>query len=613
MPDPIYLDHAATTPVRAEVREAMEPFYGPRFGNPSSTHRWGREARAALDEARERVAKCIGATSDEIAFTSGGTEGDNLAILGAFRALKSKGKRVAVTTPIEHKAVLAAVHHVAAEGGEERIVSVDANGVVDRKSYDAATGRRCRDRLGDVGEQRDRHDPGHPRPRGRGQGARRALPHRRRAGVRQSAQSTRSRSRSTTSRSPATRSARPRASARCTSAAARRSSRCSIGGSQNRGQRPGTENVAAAVGLARAAELTMAEMDEELKRLTALRDKLQAALLANIPDAVVHAAGAPRAAHVLSISVPGTDSESLLMALDLSGIACSSGSACQSGSVDPSHVLCAIGSPRDVAVAAIRMSLGSLTTAEQLDRVAQVFPEAGRQGAPPRGRRELIMPRERVLVAMSGGVDSSVAAAVLAEQGYDVIGVTMKLFCYGEDVPDRPCCSLDSIDDARRVCERVGVPHYVLNLETAFSRDVVRDFVHEYDARPHADPVRALQHLHEVPRSRAQGRCARCALDRHRPLCARDERRAPPRPRSPEGPELFPLGDRPRRGVAHAAAGGRPEQGRDARPRPRARAVGGEREAGEPGHLFRARRRSREGDRARARRGYAVALSPARS
>jgi cysteine desulfurase len=129
------------------------------------------------------------------------------------------------------------------------------------------------------------------------------------------------------------------------------------------------------VGLARAAELTMSEMDEELKRLGAMRDRLQAALLANIPDAVVHASGVPRAAHILSISVPGTDSESLLMALDLSGIACSSGSACQSGNVDPSHVLCAIGAPRDVAVAAIRMSLGSLTTPEQLDRVAQVFPK----------------------------------------------------------------------------------------------------------------------------------------------------------------------------------------------------------------------------------------------
>jgi tRNA-specific 2-thiouridylase len=89
---------------------------------------------------------------------------------------------------------------------------------------------------------------------------------------------------------------------------------------------------------------------------------------------------------------------------------------------------------------------------------------------------------ERVLVAMSGGVDSSVAAALLHEQGYDVIGATMKLFCYGDDVPDRPCCSLDSINDARRVCERLGVPHYVLNLESAFGRDVIDDFVSEYAA-----------------------------------------------------------------------------------------------------------------------------------
>src|ERR671915_2354087 len=105
MPAPIYLDHAATTPVRREVFEAMEPFYGPRFGNPSSTHRWGREARAALDEARERVAACLGAQPDEICFTSGGTEGDNLAVLGVWRALRNAGKRTIVTTPIEHKAV----------------------------------------------------------------------------------------------------------------------------------------------------------------------------------------------------------------------------------------------------------------------------------------------------------------------------------------------------------------------------------------------------------------------------------------------------------------------------------------------------------------------------
>ena len=108
--NPIYLDHAATTPVREEVFEAMKPFFGPRFGNPSSTHRWGREARAALDEARERVGRCLGARPDEICFTSGGTEGDNLAILGAWRALKEKGRPAVVTTPIEHKAILGAVH-----------------------------------------------------------------------------------------------------------------------------------------------------------------------------------------------------------------------------------------------------------------------------------------------------------------------------------------------------------------------------------------------------------------------------------------------------------------------------------------------------------------------
>src|SRR5215469_3891359 len=125
MPDPIYLDHAATTPVRPEVLDAMLPFYGPRFGNPSSVHRWGREARVALDEARERVARCLGSHPDEISFVSGGTEGDNLAILGAWRGRVSKSRMAIVTTPIEHKAILAAVHQAAHEGATERFLVVD--------------------------------------------------------------------------------------------------------------------------------------------------------------------------------------------------------------------------------------------------------------------------------------------------------------------------------------------------------------------------------------------------------------------------------------------------------------------------------------------------------
>lgn len=129
-----------------------------------------------------------------------------------------------------------------------------------------------------------------------------------------------------------------------------------------------------AVGLARAAELTVAEREEECTRLDALRERLETALLARIPDAVIHGRGAPRAPHVTSVSVPGTDSESLLMALDLRGIACSAGSACQSGSVTPSHVLSALGVPADLANAAIRMSLGSLTTDDGIARVADLFP-----------------------------------------------------------------------------------------------------------------------------------------------------------------------------------------------------------------------------------------------
>src|SRR5215217_2946864 len=133
-PRPIYRDHAATTPVREEVVEAMRPFFGPRFGNPSSTHRWGRDARAALDEARERIARCLGARPDELCFTSGGTEGDNFAILGAWRAARGTPRRVVVTSPIEHKAVLAAVHQAAREGADERILDVSTAGVVDSAS-----------------------------------------------------------------------------------------------------------------------------------------------------------------------------------------------------------------------------------------------------------------------------------------------------------------------------------------------------------------------------------------------------------------------------------------------------------------------------------------------
>lgn len=373
-PEPIYLDHAATTPVRDEVLEAMHPYLGVRFGNPSSMHRWGREARVALDEARERVAHCLGAHPDEIVFTSCGTEADNMALLGVWRARRSGARPAVAVTPIEHKAVLEAAHEIAREGGTERLLRVQRSGLVDEASFEALVG----DDVAVCSVMWVNNEIGVIQP------------------IAELA--SRARARGVVFHTDAV-----QAFGKCTvDARATPFDLCSVsghkigapkgigalyvrrgtpmeplmfGGTQDRGRRPGTENVAMAVGLARAAEIAVAEREAEWRRLETLRDRLEETLLRRIPDAVVHARGAPRAPHVLNISVPGTDSESLLIALDLRGIACSAGSACQSGSISASHVLQAIGVPPELASAAIRMSLGCLTTERCVDRVSEVFPQ----------------------------------------------------------------------------------------------------------------------------------------------------------------------------------------------------------------------------------------------
>jgi cysteine desulfurase len=368
MPEPVYFDHAATTPVREEVFAAMQPFFGPRFGNPSSMHRWGREARTALDEARERVGRCLGASPDEIVFTSCGTEADNMALIGVWRARRGEGsRRAAVSTPIEHKAVLGALHEIANEGGEERLLAVDAavcsvmwvNNEIGTVQDVPALAARARSRgvvfhtdavqafgKTEIDARRTPFDllsiSGHKIGAPKGIGA---------LFIRRG-----------TLMEPLL-----------------------FGGSQDRGRRPGTENVAMAVGLACAAELAVAEREEECRRIESLRERLEQAILAKVPDAVINGGEGARAPHVSNISVPGTESESMLIALDLRGIACSAGSACQSGSIETSHVLQALGVSTDVAKAAIRFSLGALTTEAAVDRVAEVFPmlvEKARRLAP---------------------------------------------------------------------------------------------------------------------------------------------------------------------------------------------------------------------------------------
>lgn len=371
--NPIYLDYASTTPVREEVFEAMKPFYGPRFGNPSSTHRWGREARAALDEARERVGRCLGARPDEICFTSGGTEGDNLAILGAWRARKAKGRTAVVTTPIEHKAILGAVHQAGREGAEERFLAMTSDGIIDNTSFDelvdddvaVCSMMWINNEIGVI--QRVPELAAKAKKRG-------ALVH---TDAVQAFGKIEIDARTQQFDFLTISGHKFGAPKGIGALFIRRGTPIEPlmhGGTQDRGRRPGTENVAAAVGLARAAELTLAECEAHCARLRKLRDKLETGILARVPDAVIHGRGAERAPHIVNISVPGTENESLLMALDLRGIAASGGSACQSGSISPSHVLTALGVRPELASAAIRMSLGTLTTEGCIDRVIEVFP-----------------------------------------------------------------------------------------------------------------------------------------------------------------------------------------------------------------------------------------------
>ena len=270
--DPVYLDHAATTPVREEVFEAMKPFYGPRFGNPSSTHRWGREARAALDEARERVGRCLGARPDEICFTSGGTEADNLAILGSWRALKKQGRRAVVATPIEHKAILGAVHQAALEGAEERFLAMTPDGVIDRGSFDALVD----DQVAVVSTMWVNNEIGTVQPvpelaaiaKERG-----AMVH---TDAVQAFGKVKIDARSQKFDFLTISGHKFGAPKGIGALFIRRGTHLEPlmhGGQQDRGRRPGTENVAAAVGLARAAELTIAECEAHCERLRRSRGR----------------------------------------------------------------------------------------------------------------------------------------------------------------------------------------------------------------------------------------------------------------------------------------------------------------------------------------------------
>jgi len=373
---PVYLDHAATTPVRPDVLEAMLPFLGSAsFGNPSSAHRFGRTARAGLEQARREVAAAVGAEPTQVVFTSGGTEADNLAIIGAALAARHHGRAmlVAVST-VEHKAVLAAAHHVEHLGGEEILLPVDCNGLLDLDALDAALDRKP----AVVSVMWVNNETGVRQPVE--EIARRCAE----AGVLLHSDAVQAFGKLPVALGnfPCTlltisghKIGAPKGIGALIVRDRKAIEAIIHGGGQQFGIRPGTENVAGAVALGRAATLAAQEQSGEAARLLDLRETLIARLRTGVPDIVVHGEAAPRAPHVLNIGVPGADSEALLMHLDLAGVAASGGSACSTGAMEPSHVLSAMGVPRALALGSIRFSLGHESTIGDIDRVVEVFPK----------------------------------------------------------------------------------------------------------------------------------------------------------------------------------------------------------------------------------------------
>ncbi|HEX9727746.1 MAG TPA: cysteine desulfurase family protein [Gemmatimonadales bacterium] len=374
-PESVYLDNAATTPVLPEVRDAMLPYLGAAFGNPSSAHALGRAARVAIERARRQVAGALGADPAAIVFTSGGTEAGNLAVLGRALAARRAGAPFsAVVSAIEHKAILAAGHAVEELGGTCVELPVDDGGRLDRAALDAALRRGpavvsvmwVNNEIGVVQDAT-------------------AIAHRcAEAGVWFHSDAVQA-----LGKIPCTFRDFPPTAMLSVSAHKiggpkgvgalvlpdpKAVDPLVRGGGQQGGVRPGTENVAGIVGFGVAAEMADGNLDAARAHAQALRDTFEAGVQAIIPDATINAAGVPRAPHIANVVIPGTDSEAMLMHLDLAGICCSSGSACSTGSISASHVLTAIGLPTDLATASLRFSFGPQNTHADVDRVLQALP-----------------------------------------------------------------------------------------------------------------------------------------------------------------------------------------------------------------------------------------------
>jgi len=368
----IYLDYNATTPCDPRVVEAMLPFFREHFGNPSSLHRLGQAARQMVEKARSVIARSIGARDEEIVFTSGGTESNNLAIRGVAQALRKKGNHL-VTSSIEHHAVLNVFRALEKEGFVVTYLPVDREGLVHPEDLKKA----LRPETILVSIMHANNETGVIEP----------IEELSRI-VREHGAVFHTDAVQTVGKIPiwvddlgvdllsasAHKFYGPKGVGFLYIRKGTRLVPQILGGHHERGRRAGTENVPGIVGMAKALEIAQDEMHEEARRVGALRDRLEEELQARIPDIVIVSRGASRLYNTSLVLVEYVEGESLLLNLDFEGICVSSGSACTSSSLEPSHVLLACGYPHALAHGSIRFSLGKWTTEEEISRVVAVFP-----------------------------------------------------------------------------------------------------------------------------------------------------------------------------------------------------------------------------------------------
>jgi len=368
----IYLDHAATTPADPEVVKAMMPYFSEIYGNPSSLHAFGQEAKRAVEEARDKIASFISASPDEIVFTSGGTESDNFALKGVALARRDKGDHI-ITTPIEHHAVLETCHYLEKQGFRVTYLPVDGFGIVDPETLQKA----ITDKTVLISVMHANNEIGSIQPIAEiGRIANeRGVPFHTDAvqtfghipiNVKEMKADLLSAS--------AHKLYGPKGVGILYIKKGTKIQSVMHGGEQERGRRASTHNVTGIVGLGKAVELAEKSLSEEMERMTRLRDKFIRGILESIEH--IHLNGHPveRLPNNVNVCVQYIEGEAMILNLDMLGIACSSGSACSSSSLEPSHVLKAIGLPPEFAHGSLRFSLGKSTEEGDIDRVLEVLP-----------------------------------------------------------------------------------------------------------------------------------------------------------------------------------------------------------------------------------------------